>query len=1015
MSTLKTLNMNYNKINNLLGWFCAIIATAVYVITAERTTSWWDCGEFIASAYKMQIVHQPGAPLFLMIQNVFSNLAFGDRTQIAFWMNVGSAVSSGLTIMFLFWTITALGRKIIAGPKNLVSALSQNQLIGIMGAGLVGALAYAFTDTFWFSAVESEVYAMSSLCTAIVFWAILKWEVRADEAGADKWLVLIAYVMGLSIGVHLLNLLVIPAIALVIYFRRANEVNTKGAVKALLIGVAVLGFILWGVIQYLIKFAAYADLFFVNTLGMGFGTGVTVFALLVVGGLVYGIWYSIKRVKPLLNIALISLGFILFGYSSFAMILIRAKANPTLNNSDPDNAFTFLSYLNREQYGDEPLLKGKYFDARPVDFHEGANVYRKDKDRYAVAKKKTDYTYDRETIFPRIHSEKGGHPSYYREYLGLAEGQQPTFADNLKFFFGYQIGHMYARYFMWNFVGRQNDIQGHGSHVEGNWISGIKPIDNMLVGGQYALPTSEKENPARNTYFFLPLLLGLLGAYWHFGKNQQDGIVVFLLFFFTGLAIVLYLNQTPLQPRERDYAYAGSFYAFAIWIGLGVLALKEFLSKKTNIRVAAIAASVVGLLAGPVLLASQNWDDHDRSEKLLARDMAKNYLESVAPNAILFSYGDNDTYPLWYVQEVEGFRTDVRVVNLSLLSSDWYMRQMMEKVNDAEALPINIDPEKFKDGVRDVIYYQDLQVPGYVNVQDLLNIMLSDSKQNMAQLQTGESVNILPTKKFQLPVDREAVKAHNVVPEEWAETIVDTMQWDYPLNYVSRAELSMLAILVNNNWERPVYFTTTTPEENNMGLGKYLVSEGFALRLMPVNTGLAPEEYGSIANTDVLYDNIVNKYQWGNIANSSYLDPDSYRYISLYVSSIFGEGAQGLLDKGRKDEARQVVLSAYENMPKKTYSINEAMSYSMLLDAMYQVGETEKAQEIMRRNATFVAENIRYYLAVAETKGNRESRNIRVGLLGLMRLQQVAEMNKDTTLKGEIDKLLEEFSFLMQG
>lgn len=1007
--------MNYNKVNNLLGWFCAILATAVYVITAERTTSWWDCGEFIASAYKMQIVHQPGAPLFLMVQNVFSNLAFGERTQIAFWMNVGSAVSSGLTIMFLFWTITALGRKVVTGQKALANALTQNQVIGVMGAGLVGALAYAFTDTFWFSAVESEVYAMSSLCTAIVFWAILKWEARADEPGADKWLVLIAYVMGLSIGVHLLNLLVIPAIALVIYFRRAEQVTAKGAAKALLIGVVVLGFILWGVIQYLIKLAAYSDLFFVNTLGMGFGTGVTVFALLVIGGLVYGIWYSIKRVKPLLNIALISLGFILFGYSSFAMILIRAKANPTLNNSDPDNAFTFLSYLNREQYGDEPLLKGKYFDARMIDYNEGANVYRKDKDRYAVAKKRTDYTYDRETIFPRIHSEKGGHPNYYREYLGLAEGQQPTFADNLKFFFGYQIGHMYGRYFMWNFVGRQNDIQGHGSHVEGNWISGIKPIDNILVGGQKALPTSEKDNPARNTYFFLPLLLGLLGAYWHFGKNQQDGIVVFLLFFFTGLAIVLYLNQTPLQPRERDYAYAGSFYAFAIWIGLGVLALKEFLSKKANIRVAAVSATVVGLLAGPVLLASQNWDDHDRSEKLLARDMAKNYLESCAPNAILFSYGDNDTYPLWYVQEVEGFRTDVRVVNLSLLSSDWYMRQMMEKVNDADALPINIDPEKFKDGVRDVIYYQDMQVPGYINIEDLLNIMLSDNQQNMAQLQTGEFVNLLPTKKFQLPVDRNAVAAHNVVPKEWEETIVDTMQWDYTLNYVSRAELSMLAVLINNNWERPIYFTTTTPDENNMGLGKYLVSEGFAMRLMPVNTGLQPEEYGSIANTDVLYDNIVNKYEWGNIANSDYLDPDSYRYISLYVSSIFGEGAQGLLDQDRKDEARQVVLSAYENMPKKTFSINEPMSYTMLLDAMYQVGETEKAQEIMRRNTTFIAENLRYYLAVAETMGNRESRNIRVGLLGLMRLQQVAETHNDTAIKDELDKVLQEFSFLMQG
>ncbi len=1006
--------MNYNKINNLLGWFCAILATLVYVVTAERTTSWWDCGEFIASAYKMQIVHQPGAPLFLMIQNVFSNLAMGDRTQIAFWMNVGSAVCSGLTIMFLFWSITALGRKLFVGKADRTLAVPNNYVVSIMGAGLVGALAYAFTDTFWFSAVESEVYAMSSLCTAVVFWAILKWEARADEAGADKWLVLIAYVMGLSIGVHLLNLLVIPAIALLIYFRRSAQVTTKGAIKALLIGVVILGFILWGVIQYLIKFAAYTDLFFVNTLGLGFGTGVTFFALLVVGGLLYGVWYSIKKVKPILNIALISLGFIIFGYSSFVMILVRAKANPTLNNSDPDNAFTFLSYLNREQYGDEPLFKGKYFDARPTDFFDAGKVYRKDKDKYVVAKKKTEYAYDRETIFPRIYSEKGGHPRFYRDYLGLGETEKPTFADNLKFFFGYQIGHMYARYFMWNFVGRQNDVQGHGSLTEGNWISGIKPIDNMLVGGQYDLPTSEKENPSRNTYFFLPLLLGLIGAYWHFGKNQKDALVVFLLFFFTGLAIVLYLNQTPLQPRERDYAYAGSFYAFSIWIGLGVLALREFFTKKLNAKVAGLAATGIGLLAAPVLLASQNWDDHDRSEKFLARDMAKNYLESCAPNAILFSYGDNDTYPLWYVQEVEGFRTDVRVVNLSLLSSDWYMRQMLEKVNDADALPINIDPEKFKDGVRDVIYYQDMQIPGYVNISDLLNIMLSDNQQNMAQLQSGEYVNLLPTKKFQLPINKEAVMANKVVPKDWEESITDTMQWDYSLNYVSRAELSMMAILVNNNWERPIYFTTTTPDENNLGLGKYLVSEGFAMRLMPVETDLNPEEYGAISDTAEIYSSIINKYQWGNIGQSKYLDPDSYRYISLYVSSIFGETAQALLSEDKKEDARKVVLNAYENMPKKTYQMSEPMSYTPLVDAMYKVGEKGIAQEVVRRNIKFIAENLRYYMAVAQTKSNHETRNIRMGLSGLVRLQQVVNSHNDTELKPELEKLVNEFSFMMQ-
>ncbi len=1006
--------MNYNKINNLLGWFCGIVATLVYVLTVEKTTSWWDCGEFIASAYKMQIVHQPGAPLFLMIQNVFSNLALGDVTRIAYWMNIGSAVCSGLTIMFLFWSITALGRKVILGKADdLSNQIAENDLLKVMGAGLVGALAYTFTDTFWFSAVESEVYAMSSLCTAIVFWAILKWEVRAEEQGGDRWLIFIAYVMGLSIGVHLLNLLVIPAIALVIYFRKTKEVTTKGVIKSLLIGVAVLAFVLWGVIQYMIKLAAFTDLFFVNTLGLGFGSGVTFFALLLVGALVYGLWYSIKKVKPILNIALISLGFVIFGYSSFAMILIRAKANPTLNNSDPDNAFAFLSYLNREQYGDEPLLKGKYFDARPVDIFESGNVYRKDKDKYVVAKKKNDYKYERETIFPRIHSDKGDHPTFYRQYLGLGPDQKPTFVDNLKFFFGYQIGHMYGRYFMWNFAGRQNDIQGQGSTFEGNWISGIKPIDNAIYGGQYDLPAGELENPARNTYFFLPLLLGLVGAYWHFGKNQKDAGVVFLLFFFTGLAIVLYLNQTPNQPRERDYAYAGSFYAFSIWIGLGVLAIADFLSKKIKPKTASFVAIGVGLLAAPIILASENWNDHDRSEKFLARDMAKNYLESCAPNAILFSYGDNDTYPLWYAQEVEGIRTDVRVVNLSLLSSDWYMRQMLEKVNDADALPINIDPEKFKDGVRDVIYYQDFQIPGYVDVQDLLKIMLSDDQNNKAQLQSGEWVNLLPTKNMQLHINKESVKSNNVVPKEWEHAIVDTMKWNYSMNYVSRAELSLLAILAENDWKRPVYFTTTTPETNYIGLDKYLVTEGFALKLMPIDIDLVVEdsEGQQLMDVNTVYNNIMNKYSWGNIAKAKYIDPDSYRYLSLYVSGIFGETAQNLIQLGKIEEARNVVNNAYENMPKRTYQMSEPMSYIMLVDAMYKTGEQAKATEVSLRNINYIKEYMHYYTSNPKNRNLANERNVRLGLIALQRYKLLAEEYKDVEVQKAVDELLNKYSY----
>ncbi|WP_313514428.1 DUF2723 domain-containing protein [Sphingobacterium sp.] len=1004
--------MNYKKINNLLGWVVGIIATLTYILTLEKTTSWWDTGEFIASAYKLQIVHQPGAPLFLMIQNLFSNLAMGDNSRIAYWMNVGSAVCSGLTITFLFWTITALAKKAYVS-LSAKEEISEGNLIKIMGAGVVGALAYTFSDTFWFSAVESEVYAMSSLCTAVVFWAILKWEAKADEPGADRWLILIAYVMGLSIGVHLLNLLVIPAIALVIYFRRTSKVTGGGIAKALIIGVIVLAVVLWGVIQFLIKFAAFSDLFFVNSLGLGFGTGATFFTLLVAGLLLFGIWYSWKNVKPILNISLLSLAFVIFGYSSFTMIMVRAKANPTLNNSDPDNVFTFLSYLNREQYGDEPLLKGRYFDAKPTDVFETGNIYRKDGNKYVVAKKKFDYTWSHSTLFPRIYSDK--HESYYREFLNLGPDEVPTMVDNLKFFFGYQIGQMYSRYFMWNFVGRQNDQQGQGSFTEGNWISGIKPIDNARLGGQYALPTSELENAGRNTYFFLPLILGILGAMWQFKKQQRDASVVTLLFFFTGLAIVLYLNQTPLQPRERDYAYAGSFYAFCIWVGMGVIWIADLLSKKVNAKNAAIGATAVSLLCGPVLLASQNWDDHDRSEKFLARDMAKNYLESCAPNAILFSYGDNDTYPLWYVQEVEGFRTDVRVVNLSLLSADWYMKQMMHKVNDADALPLNIDPEKIKDGVRDVIYFSDMNIPGYVDVEDLLQIMLSDEQQYKVQLQSGDWANILPTKNMQLKIDKQAVIANKVVPKEWEDAIVDTMQWNYSGGIVSRADLSIMALLANNGWKRPIYFTSTTPEENMIGLEKFLVSEGFAMRLMPVALAAEGEVSGPITDVEGTYNNIINKFTWGNIAHSKYLDPDSYRYISMYAGNIFGETAQNLLSMGKNTEAKKLVNNAYQNLPKRPYLMSEVFSYTSLIDAMYKSGEAEKANEIVKRNLKFLRENMAYYMNIAETKPNLEFRNMRFGLAAIQNYQRVLTDAKQQDLLKEVNQIFETYRPLYEA
>jgi len=977
--------MNYNKINNIVGWLCFFIAALVYALTIEPTTSFWDTGEFIAAAHKMQIVHQPGAPLFLILQNVFSNLAFGNPERIAYWMNMGSAISSAFTILFLFWTVTALARRII----NPVFSISEKDghmdvasLIKIIGAGAVGALAYTFSDTFWFSAVESEVYAMSSLCTAVVFWAILKWEARVGQPGADRWLVFIAYIMGLSIGVHLLNLLTIPALALVIYFKKTQKISTKGILKTLSIGILVLGVILWGIIQYLVKGAAYFDLFFVNTLGMSFGTGVYIFAFLITGSILYGIWYSIQKVKPMLNIMMLSLAFVVIGYSSFAMVLIRAKANPTLNNSDPDNAFSFLRYLNREQYGNEPLITGPYFDSRLIDINRGFNMYVKGADKYNVIGQKLDYVYDRQTFFPRIYNTRDNNPAVYRQWLGLDENQQSSFADNLKFFFTYQIGHMYTRYFMWNFAGRQNHEQGQGNFTDGNWISGIKFIDNWRLGGQYDLPKLMETDPSHNKLYFLPLLLGLAGALWHFKRNKKDAGIVGLLFFFTGLAIVLYLNQSPLQPRERDYAYAGSFYAFAIWIGLGVLAIADWLQKKANAKNAAIIATVISLLAVPALMATQGWDDHDRSAKYVARDMAKNYLESCAPNSILFTYGDNDTFPLWYAQEVENIRPDVRLVNLSLLGSDWYVRQLKEKVNNAEALPISMENSQFAEGTRDFIEYYDFGITRPIEIKDILAVLLSENPNDKVKQQDGSFVNILPTKNLQLTINKNDVIKNNVVPADWQDRIADTMQWEHPANHVSRDQLAVLDILVHNDWKRPIYFGNGIPPSNLMGLEKYLVSEGFVSRLMPINVAGNPDSNQpspELINTEVLYDSLMNKYVWGNMKNATFLDDFSYGMIGQ-ISYMFESEADALIKQGKIAEAKQVLNRWLDIIPERMYRTFDGIRYYFIADLLYKVGETEKANALVKKNMDFLSGQLNYFAAIAKTKPNLETTRIRYAM-----------------------------------
>ncbi|MFD1628804.1 DUF2723 domain-containing protein [Pseudopedobacter beijingensis] len=1001
--------MTYKKINNLFGWLTFLIASAAYVLTLEPTASYWDCGEFISAAYKLQVVHQPGAPLFLMVGKIFSLLA-ADEMSIAYWVNISSALSSGATIMFLFWSVTALGKKVTSGYQKDPNTA---QTITIMGAGLVGALAYAFSDTFWFSAVEAEVYAMSSLLTAIVFWAILKWDAHADEPNSDKWILFIAYVMGLSIGVHLLNLLAIPAIALVYYFRRTDKATTKGTIIALFVGIAILGFIQYGIIQYMIKMGAYFDLFFVNTLGLGFGSGVAFLAVLVVAFSIWLVIYSIKKNKPVLNMATLSFILIIFGYSSFAMIVIRAKANPTLNNSHPSDAFSFLSYLNREQYGDRPLFYGQYFDSKIVDSKETSTIYRRGDSKYEVAGKRNSYVYDRNTLLPRMYSDDRGHVAVYRDWMNMSESESPNFAQNMGFFGTYQVGFMYMRYFMWNFAGRQNDEQGYGEYTKGNWISGIKPIDAMRLGNQSELPKSITENNAYNRLYFLPLILGIIGAFWHFKRNQKDAGVVGLLFFFTGLAIVIYLNQTPNQPRERDYAYAGSFYAFAIWIGLAVFAISEWIGKFMNAKTAGILSTTICLLAAPVLMAKEEWNDHDRSHKTTARDLAKNYLASCAPNAILFTYGDNDTYPLWYVQEVENFRPDIRIVNLSLFDTDWYINQLRRPFNESKPLPITMAPSAYVSGVRDVIFYQDFQLQGFQNVGDVFEFVTSDNQEAKVQYQNGKYENFLPTKQLKLDINAEEILKTGTMKADEKDRIVPEMQWSLSGNYLTKGQLAFLDMLVHNKWERPIYFAFTVPSSSFMGLDKYLFNEGFALRLLPktknkVDNQSALSETEEV-NADEMYANMMDKFVWGNMKNAAYLDPESTKMVFLSVNK-FVELSRNLIAEGKADSAKKVMGKCLEVLPIKTvYDSNFALGKYEIVDLLYQLGMTKEANDILEQTAGLIKGELNYRYSINKTKEDLTGRDVQLGLFVLSQFEELTEKHKQATLNKMIVAELKSF------
>ncbi len=1039
--------MNYNKINNIFGWAAGIIASITYILTLEPSTSFWDCGEFIACIYRLQVAHQPGAPLFTMIGKVFSLLSMGNNMKVAYFTNMASALASGATILFLFWTITALAKKLVvkAGEE-----ITQTNMIQIIGAGLVGALAYTWSDTFWFSAVESEVYAQSSLCTAIVFWAILKWENHADEDRADKWIIFIAYVMGLSIGIHLLNLLVIPAIALVIYFRRAKNVTASGTIWSFVLGVITVALILWGVIQFTVKGAAFSDLLFVNTLGMGFGSGAIVFFILVIGTLASGIYYTIKPTTTYLGIAvfcfvalltisagiigfvgaaailalleyvlkvrerrvalnrvLICAAFILFGYSSFVMIVIRAKAGTNLNNSDPQDPFAVNSYLNRDQYGDTPLLYGEYFDSQVTDQTEGAKIYRRGEKEYEIAGKKLSTIYDRNTLFPRMFSQKPGHAEFYKTWSQLGPEEHPTMATNIGFFTSWQVTQMYTRYFLWNFVGRANEMDGQTAQgADGSWLSGF---------GNKDLPSTVTLSKSYNKLYFLPLIIGLLGMVYHFQRNQRDAGVVVILFFFTGLAIVLYLNQDPLQPRERDYAYAGSFYAFAIWIGLGVLFIADLLSKKINPKTSALIATVVCLLAAPALMANQEWDDHDRSTKLTPHDIAYDYLNSCAPNAILFTYADNDTYPLWYIQEVENVRPDVRIVNLSLLGTDWYIRQMKGKMNNSAPLPISMPNDKFKAGIRDVIYYNDAKIAGNIELKEVFDFITSDSKDNMVQYQNGESANYLPSKNFKLTVNADDVVKYGTVPADKKDQIVPEMDWTYPGKYVTKDNLAMMDILAHNNWKRPVYFASTVPSDNMLGLDKYLYSEGLTYRLMPYkpDTTAAAQEN---SNTLKMYDNMINKYKYGNFKNARYLDHESLNLFYPLITRLYATLADNLLKEGHQDLAKNALKKYDDVMPAVIISTELAVRKYYMAESLFRMGDATLGLKLANQIDAYIVDQLNYsYILYQKNDRNLNTRDVQLSLSLLNGMVNLTKAYKQDALSAKISAQLKDYGTKFGG
>jgi len=1001
----------YRLLNNLIGWAVFVIASAVYLLTAESTASLWDCGEFIACGYKLEIGHPPGAPVFMLLCRLFA-IFTADVTKVAFMVNSLSALASSFTILFLFWSITHMARKLVIGNTDDYSTINQ---IKIFGSALVGSLCYTFSDTFWFSAVEGEVYATSSLFTAVVFWAILKWENEADEKHATRWLILIGYLMGLSIGVHLLNLLTIPALVLVFYFRKYT-VTPRGTVYALILSVIILGSFQYIIIPGVVKIATLFELQAVNTFGLPYFSGVFIYLALIIGFIVWGLYWTQKENHIILNHLIAFLTVVLIGYSTYALIVIRSKADPPLDENNPENMFALLSYLNREQYGDRPFLYGPYYSAPIIGIKEKGKQYIPRDGRYVVSEIKKEYKYDPQfmTFFPRMHSRRPDHIREYKNWGGeprkvktMDEGEmknveKPGFGNNLKFFFTYQLGHMYFRYFMWNFSGRQNDVQSYGELLNGNWISGIPFIDKLFLGPQDNLPKSLSEHESRNKYYLLPFLLGLAGLFFQFNKHKKDFVITMALFLLTGIAIIIYLNQPPLEPRERDYTYAGSFYAFSIWVGLGVLSVIQFLSKRIPAAVSSVLATVLCLGFVPGIMAKENWNDHDRSGRYTARDIAYNYLMSCAPNAILFTNGDNDTFPLWYAQEVEGIRTDVRVVNLMLLNTDWHITQARRKAYTSEKLPITLGEDKWVEGTNNIVYIQQ-GINTHTDIREIINWVKSTDPRTKLLTQENERLDYIPTKKFRLYVDTNEVLKNGTVRPELRDQMVSYIDWEVNKRYLTKSELIMLDILANNNWKRPVYFVSPG-NDNTLGLDNYLQMEGLAYRLVPIKTQVANQFDIGRFDSDSLYHDVMEVFRWGRMDQQDvYLGHFDIRTISVIrLRNLFHRLAERLIQENKKDLALKVIDKAVELMPHKKVPYDYYMLD--LINDYYLLEKTEKANRLLKEFSAIIIDDLQYYMRLKKAKPGLIDQEINMNSHVLQRLIAMADYYKQNDLSKEVQE-----------